>query len=1247
MLSAAGMVQAAGLPDILVNHDGLIGGVQDTSGPAGGSFTYRAKVKLNGGDDATGVVLTEVLPIGAIYLSRSSTPSGISCSPTPASGTVLTNANNTFTCNVGNLGSADGFKWVDFNVVLPTVSATWTATASAALPAPDGTTDGDGGVNNVGLTRNFTTNDATDLGVKLTSNAPVGGVNNGDTYNYTIQVTNYGPTALPNGGFAKVTFQIPSGAPVTGNDALGGGGWACAPATGPVAANAIISCTYPAAGMPTGSYGYGQPLPPITIPVQSQMGGPIGAAVSVEGFQDATTPWPDGQKGNNTDSLIVQSTGADYTDVSLTKSVAPQLVDASNPTPVTYTLQVRRETGALQPEQIVVTDTLPAGVTFGAFDAGNDTRWGCSQAAGTITCSWNGGAPYTGNNNTNLPAIKFTANVAAQAAGNAITNDGTVTVKPGTEPNTANNKGSATVTFNNTAQLSLAKSGPSAPVKRGVPFQYTLTIKNEGPMPIAANAPISLTDTPSANLRLLSVNGASSANWTCSAPPTGAAGVAATCENSSALAVGASIRLVLDAQVDTIPGGSDYVTVGNNAATGTVPGRDGGSAGGNATVTVSDQAADLVIAKVVQSAPANPKSGDAITYRITVTNKAGSTQTAQDVKITDTLTNLVIPDDGVAGSNPLGGYVSAVVSSPLPGYLAGAGYPAGTTTVSCPAASATAITGLTGTATSRNRNLTCTVDYLAVGQSVSVDVTIKPRITTATPAATTAMTYTNSASANSTYINDPTPGDNTASADIPMTSLVELTVDKQVSPTTEVAAGQPATYTVTVKNQGPSSAQNVKMVDTLPANAILVGEPTVPSGGVCTHSGGVAPLNGKQGGTMTCTWATALAAQSQYVVTYKARSVGGNPAPGAKMDNSVHVSTDTEEIRLDNNDAAASIALKPAQLDVQIQMSHSDDGLVLGGTTEYTITIKNDNASSSYATNVKMSELFPAGGSTATFSYQGGLTVAGVGTNVPGYVSGVGGVNASMCGTVPAMNATTGPLECTIPLMAPGDTVTIKFTLKADSLPAGAKNGTIFHQATVKPAETEYMPGYDALANNATTDRTSTSATANGVDMGVKKQGPGGVPKAGDTVTYTITVTNYGQTVPAPAGTMTDTLPAGLNFVSASSSTPGATCAGTVGSSAPVVCQVPAGVAKGASIVYTVVTQVSNPFTGTYPLVNKAEVNVPGDSNPDNNKDEVKNGNPPPPNAIPTLSEWGLIALSLLLAAFALRRMPLQPGRRS
>ena len=1225
----ANTVQASETPDILVNHDGLYSGVQDTSGPAGGTFTYRAKVKHNAGDDATGVVLTEVLPVGAIYLSRSSEPTGISCSPSLTSGTVLTNTNNTFTCNVGDLSSADGFKWVDFNVILPTVGSTWTATASAALPAPYGTADGDGGINNVNLTRNFTTNDATDFGIKLTSDAPVGGVNNGETYNYTIDVSSYGPSTLPAGGFARVTFQVPSGAPVTSSDSIGGTSWTCLPANGPVAANGIITCDYP--NPPTGSYGAGEPLPPITVPVQSQMGGPIGAAVSVEGFDSTSTPWADGQKGNNTDSLIVQSTGADYTDVSLTKTASPSQLDTNATSTVTYTLQARRESGALQPEQIVVTDTLPAGVSFVAFDTANSADWNCAQSSGTITCNWAPGGvvgnPYTGANNTNLPAIKFTASVPGQASGNAITNEGTITVAPGTEPNTANNKGSATVTFNNTAQLSLNKSGPQRPVKKGELFQYTLTITNDGPMPIAANAPISITDTPSAGLKLVKVNADSSPNWTCPVPPASVAGGAVTCENSSALAVGDSITLVLDARVDTIT--SDYAVFSNSAATGKVPGRDGDVVSSSANVTVSDQSGDLEVHKTVVTAPANPKSGDAITYRISVTNKAGSSmQTAQAIKITDVLSNLVVADDGAEGNYPNGGFVSAEASGAMPAYSAGAGYPAGTTTVNCPAP--------TGNANSRDRTLTCTVDYLAVGATVSVDVTIRPRTVTAAPQATSPMLYTNTASAFSPYINDPTPADNTDGESIQMTTLVDLTVDKQVSPTTQVAAGQPATYTVTVKNQGPSSAQAVKMVDTLPVNAILVGEPTVPSGGVCEHSSGPGAMNGQQGGTMTCTWDTPLPAQTQYVVTYKARSVGGNPAPGAKMDNRVHVSTNTEETDYTNNDAEVSIALKPAELDVQIQMSHNDDGLIEGEEVEYTITIKNDNSSSSYATDVVMTDIFPAAGSTATFSYvAGSLQLAGVTTSKSGYVSGVtASMDAALCGTQPNAGDTSGTLQCTIPLMAPGDTVNIKFKMKAEALPAGRTNGTIFHEATVKPAETEFMPGYDALANNDTTDRTSTSNRTSrpGTDVALEKEGPTGFPRAGETVMYTITVFNYGTSA-SPAGSMADTLPTGLEFVKAERDGNDITSACTQ-SGNTVTCDLPA-LSKGGNAVYTIETKVEDPFTGSYPLINKAKAVVAGDEDPTNDEDETSTQ--PPSTPVPVDNPLALLALILGMGWIARR----------
>jgi uncharacterized repeat protein (TIGR01451 family) len=1246
LLGALGATaQAQDIPDILVNHDGLIAGEQGTSGPAGGAFTYRAKVKLNTGPTATGVVLTQVLPVGAIFRSISTQPSGISCAPSLAADTVITSANQTFTCQVGSVTS--DFKWVDFNVVLPTVGSTWKAVTSASLPQPYGTNDADGGLNNINLERNFTASVATDFGVRLTSPASATGVNNGELYNYTIDVTSYGPEALPAGGFARVTFELPSGAPLDG--AITTNGWTCTPSSGALLTG-LVTCDFANPTSPTaGTYFSGSALPSIIVPVRSQMGGPIGAAVSVEGFDAPGVPRADGRKTNNTASLIVQSTGGDYTDVSLSKTVDKPLLDTSDAAnAVTYTLAVERKGGALQPEQVVVTDTLPVGVNFAAFVAGNDPRWNCSRALQVITCNWDTGAPYTGANNSAFPSIKFTATVPGQAAGTSLTNNAVVSVKPGTEPNTANNKSSAEVVFSNRAQLAVSKSGPQRPVKKGEQFPYTIVVTNNGPMPIAAGTPISVTDTPSANLRLMGMGAGGAAGWACPGLPE-AAGIASTCTINSALPVGSSLTLVLLAQVDTLTG--EYAQFTNAVTTGPLPGRDGETVSAQAAVTVSELSGDLVLSKVIQT-PASPaKSGNPVTYRLTVTNKAGSTQTAQQVKITDVLKNLVIAGDGdgntgATGRFPNGGFVSAVVSSPMPTYPAATdnSYLAGTTSVACPVPS--------GDKSSTERTLICTADYLAPGASVSVDVTIIPRVATATPTATTPMDYKNEASAYSSFINDPTPADNVADVTYQMTPLVDLTVKKQVSPTNEVAAGQPATYTVTTQNLGPSSAQSVRMVDTLPPNAILVGEPTAP-GATCTHSAGAGNMNGRQGGTMTCEWTTDLARGAQYVVTYKARSVGGDPVGGAyscitgatrteaRMDNCVVVSTATEETDLTNNTANATIALKPAVVDMQIQMRHSDDGLVLGGTTEYTLTVTNDANSDSYATNVNISEMFPAAGSTATFSYQGGLTVTGVSGGVrTGYVSGVtSGISAALCTTVPAVGATSGPLGCVIPLMAPGDSIVIKFTLKADALPAGAKTGTVFHTATVKPAETEYMPGYDALANNSTTDRTSTSSTAQAVDYGVTKTGPSSMFLPGDTVTYTITVNNWGQTVPAPPATMTDALPAGLLFTSMTTPA-GATCTTpAVGTNGTVSCNIPT-LAKGASLVFTITAEIEKPYTGAYPLVNKATVSAPGDTNPDNDESTTTTTTPPPPTptGIPTLSQWGLILLSLLMAAFALRQ---------
>ncbi|QIL70878.1 DUF11 domain-containing protein [Diaphorobacter sp. HDW4B] len=1179
----SGLAGAATTSDVLVNHDGLYGGEIDVSGPAGGSFTYRAKVRLNAGPTASNITLTEVLPVGSIFQSYSSKPTGIACKPALPKGTVLTASNNTIACTISSLSEKDGFKWVDFNVILPSVSTNWEAVASASLPKV-GEIDGDGGINNVDLRRNFTTSKASDLGVELQATGTNNGeVNNGDAFDYQIDVTNNGPTEIPADGLVRVTFEVPAGAPVTGTPT--GNGWTCLP-TG-MQTSGVITCHY---AVPAGdSVDVNEALPPITVPVKANMGGPIGAAVSVEAFTDktATTPVADGQKENNTDSVIVTSAGADFSDMSLGKSVSASYADATAGavTPLVYTLTAKRESGSLTPRDIVVLDVLPEDIEWDSFDASNDSRWSCSYS-GAITravrCEWAG--DFTGGLNSTMPVIKFNAHVTAPSdallVGSRV-NSATLSMPPEVpEPNTTNNKASVPVTFNNTAQLALSKAlvGDGRPVEKGKPFQYKLTVTNEGPMDVLPGQSIALTDTPSSEIRMLDYSDKSV--WTCT-DVNGVAGTPAQCATTAGLKVGQSMTLIFNAQVDNLPSGVEYANWNNSASAGVNPGDRGGQTiSANANVTVSDRRADLLIEKTLVSPNPGPAtSGDEVTYHLTITNDANSTQDAQSVTVTDQLNDLVVSTDDGAPANgsvpsnspyPNGGFISAQTIGTVP---ANAG------TVTCAA---------TGNKDSRSRTLTCPIDLLAPGESVTIEVKIRPRV------ATTGV-YKNTATAYSAYINDDDLTNNTSTADLQTTALTDLAVTKQVAPVTSVALGEPATYTVTTQNYGPSAAQQVTLVDTLPANAYLVGEPWGLSGNAkCTFADAagqpVAKGDGLKGGTMTCVWGTDLQTGYKYVVQYKARSVGDDAAVGDTMDNSVHVSTTTPETRYDNNDDARSIALKPAQLDVQIDMSHTADGLALGETTEYTIIVRNDSNSSSYASNVNVADLFPAAGSNATFTYEGGLKVTGSGSAA--WAAGV-----SMCAE-PAVGSTNGSLNCTIPLMAPGDTVVIKFTMKADSLPLGATTGTIFHAATVKPLEVESMPGgVDVSSNNATTDRTSTSKAA--IDLGIHKAGPTAAVNEGDTITWTLTVTNHGKagTMSPTGGKVIDVLPAGLEFVSASSG-----CA-FVKATRAVTCDVPS-ILSGTSTAFTVQAKLEQPYTGARPLVNKATVSVPGDSNPDNDTDE-------------------------------------------
>jgi len=745
-------------------------------------------------------------------------------------------------------------------------------------------------------------------------------------------------------------------------------------------------------------------------------------------------------------------------------------------------------------------------------------------------------------------------------------------------------------------------------------------------------------------------------------PVTGAADL--TCTNAAGFEPNGYKDLTLNATVMPLPAGYSTAIINHVGITGVGDRAFPITPSDSVSVAASPELGDLGITKSASKVRVDD-FGEEVTYTLTVTNAPGAGfQRSTGITVTDQLTNMITSTHGlarnaagtpVAGATapfPDGGFVSASVS-----INGGAAQGSACTNGSALGAGNGSIGG---NATNTTREWSCEGMELEPGASATITLVVRhfaPDRSPQTPTPTDPANYyrqENIARVSSTQVRDTNDGNNEARTEILVRPIVDLAAHKTPTPS-PAKAGEPVTYTVVVQNLGPSVARDVTMVDTLPTNGYWIGDSLqVNNGGTCATQ----PANGELGGTLECSWPT-LNSGAQYAVTYEQRSSGdvGGLTPPVELSNTVHVDTSTHEPKKDNNDAQAVVPLDRTELDVLINMSHSADAIALGQETQYTITVTNNGPA--FATNVVMTDVFPgvlnpkvpgSAASSATFNWQAGtLEVAssnGATTLVP---------VATACPDLTA-GATAGPLVCNLGTMAPGEIVTIKFKMTAQSLPAGRLTGTIFHNASVSALEEGLTdPALDVLANNDTNDRTSTRdpsvppGSIEDVDLSLNKEGtssalagPTDRLKAGDTVVYTLTVKNEETEAGrnSTLGVVTDVLPTGVTFVSA----PG--CAHDT-ATRTVTCQVGT-LAPQATRAFTVTVMLDTPYKGSRPLVNRATVNAPGDPNPGNDPDEkeLPVEGPPPAQAIPTLSEWGLIILSMLMAGFALRRSGVQPGRR-
>ncbi|MDY0331689.1 MAG: IPTL-CTERM sorting domain-containing protein [Thiomonas sp.] len=874
----------------------------------------------------------------------------------------------------------------------------------------------------------------------------------------------------------------------------------------------------------------------LTVQAVANQTGSLAAAFSTSAKDSNGNAMPDGNTNNNTASVTVDvSTGSD---VSITGSASPNPV-ALNGT-ATYTLTPRFN-GGVAPgstgnQTITVIATPGTGLTYVSGSA-SGSGWTCQDSGQGFACTRQG--PYTGGNYTNMPQITYQAQ-ATQAG--TLSTDVSISA-PEPDPVPANNSATINITSSNTADLSIGKYASLNPVVVGQGFDYGLYVVNNGPLPVASGQTIAVTDNIPTGITL---TGAPSGNgWTCSAPATPAAGpVTVTCTMPGPLAVngtapGIDLPVILTAAGST----TNTATV---ALSGTGPTDDNANNNSSSvSVLASSTSADLSISK---TASGNVDAGQPLTYTITVTNNGPDAST--NVVMSDKLSNLIAN----------GGLQSVTTTQ-------------GACTPAAPA-------------NGDDQNVQCQLGTLNVGASATVVITVLPSIAVTGTRSNTATVY-------SSDVGDPVQSNNTATANSTVTAVVDLALTKTATPSS-VPAGAPLTYQVTVKNNGPSTAQAVAMTDNLPVGATFIRVSNVSNGGSCP----TAPAAGASGGQLVCNW-TSIPSGAQYTVTYQIRPT----TAGTTVTNNASVTTTTKESNLNNNSASTSTPVTPAQLDLSITKSHTPDPVALGANTTYTITVR--NAGPSQDTNVVMTDVFPddTQQQSAIFSYAGGLTVDQGGT----------------C-TAPAVGATSGQVVCTFPTLDQGQTATITYQAKADAITkSGALSGTEISHASVKGDLTE-----TTMANNSVLDYTTAYRTSSNADLAITKaltSPASGYLTAGATAVYQIHVTNHGPAA-SQGAEVVDTLPSNLQFVSATG--------GCVYSAGTVTCNL-GSIPSGTSQDFEVTAKVAASYNGATPIVNTAKVDAPGDPNLGNNSASVQS-KVANSNAIPTVSEWGMLIMGLFMS---------------
>jgi uncharacterized repeat protein (TIGR01451 family) len=306
----------------------------------------------------------------------------------------------------------------------------------------------------------------------------------------------------------------------------------------------------------------------------------------------------------------------------------------------------------------------------------------------------------------------------------------------------------------------------------------------------------------------------------------------------------------------------------------------------------------------------------------------------------------------------------------------------------------------------------------------------------------------------------------------PDCTSADVALTKTASPD-PVEVGNNLVYTLSITNNGPDAA-NVTLDDTLPTNATFVS--AVPSQGTC---------NPPAAGVVSCDLGTVSSGGSATV------TITVTPTTQGQITNSATLTGSGNDPDLSNNSDSTTTTVNPStgpSADISVTKSVDDASPDEGATIIYTITVTNQSSTED-ATGVVVTDALPSG--VTYVSDNGGGS----------YVSGTG------VWTVGSLTATSSD--------------TLNITATVDAATAGT---TITNTAT----RTASSPNDPNAANDSDTADITPGPFA---DLSITKTVDVASPAEGDTITYTITVTNNGPD-DATGVEVTDLLPSGVTYVS-------------------------------------------------------------------------------------------------------------------